>query len=72
MTKTQVCISELRPYSVTAKTISKLCDQLRQTIEEVFNDLCHNHDFIRMLGATTHAVLSRMRRCIAIGGRQSV
>jgi hypothetical protein len=30
----------------------------------------HSEDFIRMLGATAHAVLSRMRRCIAIGGHQ--
>jgi hypothetical protein len=36
----------------------------------VFNDLRHSDDFIRMLGATVHAVLSKMRRCIAIGGRQ--
>jgi hypothetical protein len=34
-----------------------------KTIQDVFND-----DFMQMLRATAHAVLSRMRRCIAIFG----
>lgn len=45
-------------------------DQMRQTIEHVFEELRTQGDFQPMLNRVARAVLSRMRHCIANGGRQ--
>ena len=44
--------------------------ELQLAITNVFDELRNRDSFRRKLHAASHGALSRMRRCVAIGGRQ--